>query len=310
MSRNRSGPASAIALTLAALAPVAHADQASSSAEILVPSASFVLRSAARDRHRLAVVVDAHPLRTIEDRAARGARLPAAALMTATDAALGCDEGLLVPTGPKRGCDGPTLADGLLLLTADPRIGTRPRWRDLWDVARLPGRRGLPRDGVGLLEIALLADGVRPGDVYRTLGSGDGEARAFRKLDQLRPYIAWWTDGAEARRALLSGAVLMTVLPADQLAVETAPPTTDALRVGDLLSLPLVWVTPTATAPGLPGGVGNAASGSALPPAELPSAPSAAATVPAGASPTLGVDVRFWRDHQELRARFRVWLGS
>jgi putative spermidine/putrescine transport system substrate-binding protein len=34
--------------------------------------------------------------------------------------------------------------------------------------------------------------------------------RAFRKLDQLKPYIVWWQDGAEAARILASGDVLMT----------------------------------------------------------------------------------------------------
>ena len=37
-----------------------------------------------------------------------------------------------------------------------------PSWGDFWDVAKLPGKRGLRRGVVGNLEIALLADGVAP----------------------------------------------------------------------------------------------------------------------------------------------------
>ena len=62
----------------------------------------------------------------------------------------------------------------------------------------------------GNLEFALIADGVAPGDVYKVLATSEGVDRAFRKLDQLKPYIVWWQDDAEAARILASGDVLMT----------------------------------------------------------------------------------------------------
>ena len=46
-----------------------------------------------------------------------------------------------------------------------------PSWADFWDVAKYPGKRGLRKGVRGNLEIALMADGVAPGDVYKTLGS-------------------------------------------------------------------------------------------------------------------------------------------
>ncbi len=88
-----------------------------------------------------------------------------------------------------------------------------PTWADFWDVAKIPGKRGLGKNVQGALEIALLADGVAPGDVYKTLGSSDGVDRAFRKLDQLKPYIVWWQSPAEAAKILGSGDVLMTTTP-------------------------------------------------------------------------------------------------
>ena len=93
-----------------------------------------------------------------------------------------------------------------------------PTWQDFWDIAKLPGKRGL-HGGVRItLEIALMADGVAPGDVYKILRGDDGVERAFRKLDQLRPYIVWWRTGADAARILNSGEVLLTSAPNGEVA--------------------------------------------------------------------------------------------
>jgi putative spermidine/putrescine transport system substrate-binding protein len=94
-----------------------------------------------------------------------------------------------------------------------------PTWGDFWDVAKIPGKRGLAKNVRGALELALLADGVSPGDVYKTLGNSDGVDRAFRKLDQLKPYIVWWQTPAEAAKILGSGDVLMTATPSSVIAV-------------------------------------------------------------------------------------------
>ena len=71
----------------------------------------------------------------------------------------------------------------------------------------------------GNLEFALIADGVSPPDVYKVLATSDGVDRAFRKLDQLKPYIVWWQTGAEAAHILSSGDVLMTTAPAGRIVV-------------------------------------------------------------------------------------------
>ncbi len=94
-----------------------------------------------------------------------------------------------------------------------------PSWADFWDVAKYPGKRGLLRDPRMTLEIALLADGVAAGDLYATLRSADGIKRAFRKLDQLRPYIVWWKNPEDATRILGEGKVLMTMAPSAEVAL-------------------------------------------------------------------------------------------
>ena len=49
--------------------------------------------------------------------------------------------------------------------------------------------------------------------------TSEGVDRAFRKLDQLKPYIVWWQDDAEAARILASGDVLMTSASAPAITV-------------------------------------------------------------------------------------------
>lgn len=92
-----------------------------------------------------------------------------------------------------------------------------PNWADFWDVAKFPGKRGLYKGVEGNLEFALIADGVAPADVYKVLATSDGVERAFHKLDQLKPYIVWWDNGAQAAHILRSGDVLMTTAPASEI---------------------------------------------------------------------------------------------
>lgn len=91
------------------------------------------------------------------------------------------------------------------------RMPDGPRnWADFFDTARFPGKRALRRGPKVTLEIALLADGVPPGDVYRVLGTQAGVDRAFRRLDALKPHIVWWERGSQPAQLLASGEVAMT----------------------------------------------------------------------------------------------------
>jgi putative spermidine/putrescine transport system substrate-binding protein len=96
--------------------------------------------------------------------------------------------------------------------------GATPGLAEFGDVVKLPGRRGLRKRPRGTLEVALMADGVPPAEVYRQLRTEAGVDRAFRKLEQLRPYIVWWQDEVEAARLLASGEVLMTTAPSNGIA--------------------------------------------------------------------------------------------
>lgn len=74
-------------------------------------------------------------------------------------------------------------------------------WKDFWDVERFPQPRTTYKWMQGVLESALLADGVAPEDLYPL----DVE-RAFAKVERLKPYIlAFWGTGAMSQQLMLSG---------------------------------------------------------------------------------------------------------
>jgi putative spermidine/putrescine transport system substrate-binding protein len=82
-------------------------------------------------------------------------------------------------------------------------------WADFWDLQRFPGQRALRRGPKYTLEIALMSDGVPAAEVYRELRTPAGVDRAFRRLDQIRSSIIWWTAGAQPGQLLASGEVAM-----------------------------------------------------------------------------------------------------
>jgi putative spermidine/putrescine transport system substrate-binding protein len=103
------------------------------------------------------------------------------------------------------------------------RLREAPRgWADLFDTARIPGRRGLRRGPKATLEIALLADGVPPGQVYRVLATEAGTERAFRRLDGIRGEIAWWERGSQPPQWLATGEVALTTGCNGRIAVANA----------------------------------------------------------------------------------------
>lgn len=55
-----------------------------------------------------------------------------------------------------------------------------------------------------------MADGVAPSEVYTVLSSNSGVDRAFKKLDEIKPYIQWWESGAQPAQYLVSGDVVMS----------------------------------------------------------------------------------------------------
>ncbi|MCQ8279947.1 extracellular solute-binding protein [Acetobacteraceae bacterium KSS8] len=278
------------------------------------------------------------------------------ALMDDSSALAACSKGLLLPIDPSAipalGVgNGPLDVDSvspcgigafrsdLVLAWDKSRIDTPPNWSMFWDVARRPGKRGLARDPRGTLEIALLADGVSPDALYRTLGTDAGLDRAFRKLDQLKPYVVWWRNPAEAVRIIETGAVLMTSAPNGEIAIANREGHRDfGIQWENSLSTMVDWVLPghppaNPTTTRLTEGERDAYAliNFTLEPARqlqfvsrypaqslLRKDPAAAESLPVDSANTaehredaIHVDAAFWAEHlPAIQARFDRWLAG
>ncbi|MDA2893312.1 extracellular solute-binding protein [Mycolicibacterium sp. BiH015] len=73
-------------------------------------------------------------------------------------------------------------------------------WAEFFDTARFPGKRAVYNSPYGMLEAALLADGVGYDDLYPL-----DVARAERKLDSIRDDLVFWNSGAELQQIMTSG---------------------------------------------------------------------------------------------------------
>jgi putative spermidine/putrescine transport system substrate-binding protein len=81
---------------------------------------------------------------------------------------------------------------------------------DFFDLQKFPGKRGLRKSAKANLEMALMADGVPPSEVYALLATEEGVARAFAKLDTIKSEVVWWEAGAQPPQLLADGEVVMT----------------------------------------------------------------------------------------------------
>ncbi len=153
--------------------------------------------------------------------------------MELPDLVRGCDEGLLVTidieeyVAPGPGgisaeedfveggiteCGAGNFFYSTVFAYNDNRVGDRKpaTIADFFDLEKFRGRRGMRRSPLVNLEFALMADGVPLDEVYATLDTEAGVARAFRKLDTIKEHIVWWETGAQPSQMLADGEVVMT----------------------------------------------------------------------------------------------------
>lgn len=136
---------------------------------------------------------------------------------------LACDQGLLEPfdwAGLPNSADiiAPAKSDcgvgafvwsKILAYDGDKTSGVTS-WADFWNLEKWPGKRGLRKQARMTLEVALLADGAKPEELYDILATKEGQDRAFAKLDEIKSSILWWTTGAESVERLAAGDVVAT----------------------------------------------------------------------------------------------------
>lgn len=142
------------------------------------------------------------------------------------DAARGCDEGLFekldyskignkadfLPAAVTE-CGVGVFVWSTVMAYNGEKLKTAPTsWADFWDVKKIPGKRGMRKGARYNLEFALMADGVKPADVYKVLATKEGADRAFKKLTELKPNIQWWEAGAQPPQFLVAGDVVLTTV--------------------------------------------------------------------------------------------------
>ena len=83
---------------------------------------------------------------------------------------------------------------------------------DFFDTDRFPGARAIRDDPTVIMEWALMADGVARDEVYSTLETPEGVARALDKMDAIKGGLRTWKTGREPVRLLNDGDVAMTMI--------------------------------------------------------------------------------------------------
>ncbi len=141
------------------------------------------------------------------------------------DGARGCAEGILVPLDYDMIDVSNFVADTMLSCCVGKNVFATvtawntetygmdgPKsWADFWDVEKFPGTRSVRGKMHGMLEPALMADGVPMDQVYSVLDSEEGIERALNKIRELKPHIAvWWGTGAQHAQLMKNGEVDMT----------------------------------------------------------------------------------------------------
>jgi putative spermidine/putrescine transport system substrate-binding protein len=262
----------------------------------------------------------------------------------AEEEALGCEEGLFETIDPASvggveryipgtvtECGVPANIFSIVLAYDGAVFKDGPKdWADVWNVEKFPGKRAL-RNGPKLtLEAALMADGVAPKDVYTVLRSPDGVDRAFKKLDELKPNIVWWTSGNQPMQLLGSGEVAMTtsyngrirganaennrdfrimwagnILNVDSWVILKGSPNKDAaVKLLEFLGRTdrqVEWPTK------LGYGVGNVEAQAKLAPELAATLPTAPANMEVG----LTIDADFWIENiDKLNERFTAWAAK
>ena len=202
-------------------------------------------------------------------------------------------------------------------------------WADFWNTEKWPGKRGLRKSAKFTLEIALLADGVAPDQVYEVLGTPEGVERAFAKLNEIKGSIQWWESGAQPPQWLAAGDVVMSsayngrvstaikegqdfrivwdgqVYTVDGWAIIKGTPNLDSAY--DFLKITADPKNQAVLSTAIPYGTSNVNAPSLVSPEVLAWLP----TAPDNMKGAVHQDDSFWIDNiEELNERFNNWASN
>jgi putative spermidine/putrescine transport system substrate-binding protein len=82
---------------------------------------------------------------------------------------------------------------------------------DFYDLKNFPGRRGISKHARSTLEMTLIATGVSPDKLYEVLGTEEGVARAYKKLDTIKDSIVFFEAWSQPAQLMNDGEVTMTM---------------------------------------------------------------------------------------------------
>jgi putative spermidine/putrescine transport system substrate-binding protein len=90
--------------------------------------------------------------------------------------------------------------------------GKKPKnIKDFFNVKKFPGKRGIHTWANALIEMALVADGVKASKVYDVMNTPEGIDRAFAKLDTIKDHVVFWSAGSKPLELVSSGEVVMAI---------------------------------------------------------------------------------------------------
>ena len=253
----------------------------------------------------------------------------------------GCDEGMFEELEPTLFGDSSKYVPGalsscgagffvwstVLAYNADKLASAPSGWVDFWDTKKFPGKRGLRKGAKYTLEFALMADGVAPKDVYTTLATKEGQDRAFKMLDKLKPSIQWWEAGAQPPQYLQSGDVVMSSAYNGRIAAVQKESNLKVVWSGGVYDFD-AWAIPKGSknveaakkfiayslqpeqqksfSENIAYGPANTDAVKLLSPQTLKDMP----TTPENIKDQVQIDVKFWADYGEsLEQRFNSWAA-
>ena len=159
-----------------------------------------------------------------------------------SDAITGCDEGLFedisseIASNAAPGPDGESMLEDMenngleyhsgwdccvpqifwtyvVFYDPDAFSGAKPsEIADFFDVEKFPGKRGVHTWANGFIQMAMVADGVKPTAVPTVLAKQTGAIdRAFEVMDRIKDDVVFWSSGSKPLELVKSGEVVMAI---------------------------------------------------------------------------------------------------
>ncbi|MCA1371022.1 ABC transporter substrate-binding protein [Bradyrhizobium sp. BRP14] len=138
----------------------------------------------------------------------------------------GCEQGLFVPIdwakignkddfipGAATECGVGVMSSAYAFAYNRANVSTAPgSAKDFFDLAKFSGNRGIRNSPKNNLEFALIADGVKPSEIYSVLATQEGQDRAFAKLGTIKKNLQFYDATAQGYDWLVNGQVVFAMM--------------------------------------------------------------------------------------------------